>query len=191
VKYLDGFIINITKRKQAELNLNKSEEKQRILLEELRYRNTIATAIAKASSLFISPDKVDYQAILRTMGESISVNRVYIFEITGNGRTLSNTYEWCAKGTEPQIENLKELDAHLFSWWTNQLQDGKNIVIEDVANLSSQAAAEKQILQSQQIQSLVCVPIWAKGKKLWGFMGFDDTQKNANGQKLKLRPCRL
>ncbi|HBT88105.1 MAG TPA: hypothetical protein DEB50_06455 [Desulfobacter sp.] len=177
VKYLDGFIINITKRKQAELNLNESEEKQRILLEELRYRNIIATAIAKASSLFISPDKVDYQAILRTMGESISVNRVYIFEITGNGRTLSNTYEWCAKGTEPQIENLKELDAHLFSWWTNQLQDGKNIVIEDVANLSSQAAAEKQILQSQQIQSLVCVPIWAKGKKLWGFMGFDDTQK--------------
>jgi signal transduction histidine kinase len=167
----------ITKRKQAELTLNKSEEKQRILLEELRYRNIIATAIAKASSLFISPDKVDYQAILRTMGESISVNRVYIFEITGNGRTLSNTYEWCAKGTEPQIENLKELDAYAFSWWTNQLQDGKNIVIEDVANLSSQADAEKQILQSQQIQSLVCVPIWAKGKKLWGFMGFDDTQK--------------
>ncbi|MDX9964069.1 response regulator [Desulfobacter postgatei] len=157
--------------------MNKSEEKQRILLEELRYRNIIATAIAKASSLFISPDKVDYQAILRTMGESISVNRVYIFEITGNGRTLSNTYEWCAKGTEPQIENLKELDAYAFSWWTNQLQDGKNIVIEDVANLSSQADAEKQILQSQQIQSLVCVPIWAKGKKLWGFMGFDDTQK--------------
>ncbi|EIM64155.1 hybrid sensor histidine kinase/response regulator [Desulfobacter postgatei] len=171
------FETTITKRKQAELNLNKSEEKQRILLEELRYRNIIATAIAKASSFFISPDKVDYQAILRTMGESISVNRVYIFEITGNGRTLSNTHEWCAKGTAPQIEKLKELDAYAFSWWTDQLQDGKNIVIEDVANLSSRAAAEKQILQSQQIQSLVCVPIWAKGKKLWGFMGFDDTQK--------------
>lgn len=167
----------ITKCKQAQLSLNDSEEKHRILLEELRYHNTIATAIAKASGFFISPDKVDYQAILRTMGESISVNRVYIFEITGDGRTLSNTYEWCAKGTAPQIEKLKELDAHVFSWWTNQLQDGKNIVIEDVANLSSQAAAEKQILQSQQIQSLVCVPIWAKGKKLWGFMGFDDTQK--------------
>jgi signal transduction histidine kinase/CheY-like chemotaxis protein len=167
----------ITKRKQPQSNLNASEEKQRILLEELRYRNTIATAIAKASSFFISPDKVDYQTILKTMGESISVNRVYIFEITGDGRTLSNTYEWCANGTAPQIEKLKELDAHPFSWWTDQLQDGKNIVIEDVANLSSRAAAEKQILQSQHIQSLVCVPIWAKGKKLWGFMGFDDTQK--------------
>ena len=167
----------ITKRKQTQLNLNASEEKQHILLEELRYHNTIATAIAKASSFFISPDKVDYQTILKTMGESISVNRVYIFEITGDGRTLSNTYEWCAPGTAPQIEKLKELDAHAFSWWTDQLQDGKNIVIEDVANLSSQAAAEKQILQSQHIQSLVCVPIWAKGKKLWGFMGFDDTQK--------------
>ena len=177
VKYLDGFIINITKRKEAELNLKESGEKHRILLEELRYHNTIATAIAKASSFFISPDKVDYQAILRIMGESLSVNRVYIFEIMDNGRTLSNTYEWCAKGTVPQIENLNALDAHIFSWWTNQLQGGKNIVIEDVANLSGQAAAEKQILQSQQIQSLVCVPIWAKGKKLWGFMGFDDTQK--------------
>jgi len=177
VKYLDGFIINITTRKQAEINLKESEEKHRILLGELRYRNTIATAIAKASSFFISPDKVDYQAILRIMGESISANRVYIFEITGDGRNLSNTYEWCAKGTGPQIEKLKKLDAQDFSWWTDQLQDGKNIVIEDVAGLSSQAAAEKQTLQSQQIQSLVCVPIWAKGKKLWGFMGFDDTQK--------------
>ncbi|NWH05475.1 hybrid sensor histidine kinase/response regulator [Desulfobacter latus] len=167
----------ITKGKQAQLNLNESEGKYRILLEELRYRNIINTAIAKASSLFISPVKVDYQAILRTMGESIDVNRVYIFEITGDGQTLSNTHEWCAKGTAPQIEKLKALDAHLFSWWTDQLRDGKNIVIEDVANLSSRAAAEKQILQSQQIQSLVCVPIWAKGKKLWGFMGFDDTQK--------------
>jgi PAS domain S-box-containing protein len=177
VKYLDGFIINITTRKQTEINLKESEKKHRILLEELRYRNTIATAIAKASSFFISPDKVDYQAILRTMGESISANRIYIFQITGDGRNLSNTYEWCAKGTAPQIEKLKKLDAQDFSWWTDQLQDGKNIVIKDVAGLSSQAAAEKQTLQSQQIQSLVCVPIWAKGKKLWGFMGFDDTQK--------------
>lgn len=177
VKYLDGFIIDITKRKQAELSLNESEKKHSILLKELRYRNTIATAIAKASSFFIFLDKVDYQAVLRTMGESISVNRAYLFETTGDGRTLSNTYEWCAKGTAPQIEKLKELDAHVFSWWTNQLQDGKNIVIEDVADLSSHAAAEKQILQSQQIHSLVCVPIWAKGKKLWGFMRFDDTQK--------------
>jgi len=181
----------ITKRKQAQLNLNASEEKQRILLEELRYRNTIATAIAKASSFFISPDKVDYQTILKTMGESISVNRVYIFEITGDGRTLSNTYEWCANGTAPQIEKLKELDAHAFSWWTDQLQDGKNIVIEDVANLSSQAAAEKQILQSQHIQSLVCVPIWAKGKKLWGFMGFDDTQKKRKWTETELEALQI
>ncbi len=177
VKYLDGFIINITKRKQAEIKLKESEEKHRILLEEFRYRNTISTAIAKASSFFISPDKVDYQAILRTMGESIFVNRIYIFEITADGRNLSNTYEWCAKGTVPQIEKLKGLDARRFSWWTDQLQNGRNIVIEDVASLSSQAAAEKKILQNQQIQSLVCVPIWAKGRKLWGFMGFDDTQK--------------
>ena len=181
----------ITKRKQAELNLKESEGKHRILLEELSYRNNIATAIAKASSFFISPEKVDYQAILRTMGESISVNRVYIFEITDDGRTLSNTYEWCAKGTAPQIEKLKELDAHLFSWWTNQLQDGKNIVIEDVTNLSSKAAPEKEILQSQRIQSLVCVPIWAKGKKLWGFMGFDDTQKKRKWTETEIKVLQI
>lgn len=191
VKYLDGFIINITTRKLAEINLKESEEKHRILLEELRYRSIIATAIAKASSFFISLDKVDYQAILRTMGESISANRIYIFEITGDGRNLSNTYEWCAKGTAPQIEKLKKLDAQDFSWWTDQLQGGKNIVIEDVAGLSSQAAAEKQTLQSQQIQSLVCVPIWAKGKKLWGFMGLDDTQKTRKWTKTEIKALQI
>jgi PAS domain S-box-containing protein len=155
--------VDITARERAE--------------EELRHRSTIEAAIAKASSLFVSYDEIDYDTILQIMGESVSVNRAYIFQIQEGGRRMSNKFEWCAHGTAPQKDMLQDLETNMFPWWMGQLRNGKNIVIRNVDELPPVAAAEKEILQAQQIRSLISVPIWSKRKALWGFMGFDDTEK--------------
>jgi len=153
---------NITKRKQAE--------------EELRYRSTIETAIAKISSLFVIEGKVDYNEILRLLGESILANRAYIFKVHGNENTASNSFEWCSPATSPQIEYLQKQELSMFPWWMKKLRNGKNVVITHLDLLPAEAFAEKEILEAQQIKSLISVPIWSKGKKLWGFMGLDDTE---------------
>jgi PAS domain S-box-containing protein len=155
--------VDITDRKRTE--------------EELRYRSTIETAIANSSSLFVSHDEINYDTILQIMGESVSVNRAYIFKIHEGGRRMSNKFEWCAHGTAPQIDMLQDLETNMFPWWMGQLRNGKNIVISNVDQLPPEAAAEKEILQAQQIRSLIAVPIWSRGQALWGFMGFDDTEK--------------
>jgi PAS domain S-box-containing protein len=155
--------VDITARKRAE--------------EELRYRSTIAAAIAKASSLLVSSDEIDYDTILQIMGESVSVNRAYIFQIQEGGRRMANNFEWCAPGTASQIDMLQDLETNMFPWWLGQLRNGKNIVLRNVDELPPEATAEKKILQAQQIKSLIAVPIWSKGQALWGFMGFDDTEK--------------
>jgi DNA-binding CsgD family transcriptional regulator/PAS domain-containing protein len=72
---------------------------------------------------------------------------------------------------------LQDLETNMFPWWLGQLRNGKNIVIRNVDELPAEATAEKKILQAQQIKSLIAVPIWSKGQALWGFMGFDDTEK--------------
>ena len=155
--------VDITARKRAE--------------QELRYRSTIEASIAKASSLLVSSDEIDYDTILQIMGESVSVNRAYIFQIQEGGRRMSNNFEWCAPGTAPQIDMLQDLETNMFPWWMGQLRNGKNIVIRNVDELPPEAAGEKEILQAQQVRSLIAVPIWSKGQALWGFMGFDDTEK--------------
>jgi PAS domain S-box-containing protein len=155
--------VDITDRKRAE--------------GELRYRSSIEAAIAKVSSLLISSDEIDYDRILQIMGESVSVNRAYIFQIHEGGRRMANNFEWCAHGTAPQKDMLQDLETNMFPWWMGQLRNGKNIVIRNVDELPPEAAAEKEILQAQQIRSLIAVPIWSKGHALWGFMGFDDTEK--------------
>jgi two-component sensor histidine kinase len=69
------------------------------------------------------------------------------------------------------------LDSALFPWWIEKLEKRENIVIPDVSVLPPEAAAEKEIIQSQGVRSLLVVPIDSKEGKLLGFMGFDDTEK--------------
>ena len=172
-KWIWAVGVDITARKQAE--------------EELRHNSTIAAAIAKVSSLFVSAGEINYNMVLKIMGESVSVNRAYIFQIHEGGRKMSNKFEWCAPGTTPQIDILQDLETKMFAWWMEQLRKGKNIIIKNVGELPPEATAEKKILQAQQIKSLVVVPIRSKRQTLWGFMGFDDTEntRKLNGTEIE------
>src|SRR4030066_1277901 len=75
------------------------------------------------------------------------------------------------------MPNLQGLDSALFPWWMEKLKQRENIVIPDVSALPPEASAEKEIIQSQGVRSLLVVPIDSKEGKLLGFLGFDDTEK--------------
>jgi PAS domain S-box-containing protein len=173
----EGVVTDITASKLAE--------------EKLIYRCKLEAAIAKASSLFFSCGEVDYDAILQVMGENGRFTRAYIFQIQGEGSRMSNTHEWCAHGTDPKIDMLQDLNTSLFTWWTEQLQNGKNIAIRNVDELPPGAAAEMKILQAQEIRSLIVVPIWSRGQTLWGFMGFDDTEKTREWRKSDIEAIQI
>jgi len=144
---------------------------------ELQYRNSIDNAISQISNIFIAAQETDYTRILQILGESFSVNRSYIFRVYNKGNNAQNIHEWCAAGTLPQIEFLQDLDTSTFPWWMNQLSAGKTISINHVDNLPPEAANEKEMILAQQIKSLAVVPIFHSDTHLWGFMGFDDTEK--------------
>ncbi len=175
--YMEGAVIDITDRKKAE--------------EELRYRSSIEEAIAKASSLVVSSDEVDFSTILGILGEIISVNRAYIFQVREDGLKMSNTFEWCAPGTTPQKDNLQDLDTDVFRWWIEQLGNRKPIVLSNIYELPPEASTEQQTFADQDILSLAAVPIWSKGKSLWGFMGFDDTEKTREWRETEIEALQI
>jgi len=132
-------------------------------------------AISSISSSFVyyrDIDKaIDYS--LRELGLLSGADRTYVFLLHDNV-AMSNTHEWCREGVTPQRDSLQNLDISLFPWWMEQLKAGKTINIDSVKEMDANvAAAEKTILEQQDIQSLVVIPLMSE-KKLKGFIGFDN-----------------
>ncbi len=153
------------------------EKEHRLTEKQLKQRIEIEEALALASRLFVSVDEPDLNQILKIFGEVVNANRSYIFLTREDGLKADNTHEWCDSSTEPQKHNLQGLDASLFPWWMEKLERRESIVIPDVSALPPEASAEKEIIQSQGVRSLLVVPIDGKEGDLLGFMGFDDTGK--------------
>ena len=176
-KTKEQLLDEIQQMRQRIIMLEVIEKEHRLTGKQLKQRIEIEEALALASRLFISVDEPDLNQILKIFGEVVNANRSYIFLIREDGRRADNTHEWCDPSTEPQMHNLQGLDSALFPWWMEKLKQRENIVIPDVNTLPPDATAEKEIIQSQGVRSVLVVPIGSKEGKLLGFMGFDDTEK--------------
>ena len=176
-KTKEQLLDEIQQLRQRIIMLEVIEKEHRLTGKQLKQRIEIEEALAFASRLFVSVDEPDLNQILKIFGEVVNANRSYIFLIREDGRRADNTHEWCDPSTEPQMHNLQGLDSALFPWWMEKLKQRENIVIPDVNTLPPDATAEKEIIQSQGVRSLLVVPIGSKEGKLLGFMGFDDTEK--------------
>lgn len=152
---------------------------QRILtLEALTQRDRMLRGVTSASRQLISAANLSegIQESLRILGDAIDVDRVYIFQNGFDNEqgvvTISQRYEW-AKGTvstqidNPDLQNLP-WDPFFTRWYQLLIKH------RPVAGTIEQfPAEEREYLEPQDIQSLICVPIYA-GDVFWGFIGFDD-----------------
>ena len=59
--------------------------------------------------------------ILKAIGKYANADRVYIFDwITGKRERITNTFEWCATGVNPQIQNLQNIPGDFVPRWTEK-----------------------------------------------------------------------
>ncbi|AKJ64234.1 PAS domain S-box protein [Kiritimatiella glycovorans] len=160
---LEGFIMDQTARKEAE------DERRRLL--------ELERMLSRISSSFVSRGNLDAKIrdALRRLGETCGVDRTYLFTIHEGGRRLSNTHEWCAHGIEPQRDRLQNIEASALPWWMSKLRRRENIYLPRVKDLPEAARAERELLESQHIRSLLVVPMSAE-HRLTGFVGFDAVQ---------------
>lgn len=107
------------------------------------------------------------QNILAYLGELLKVDRAYIFESISDQMT-SNTFEWCADGIEPQIDNLQQLSKDEYSY-DDIISNG--MMITDDVRLASEE--DRAILEPQGIKALAIIPLNSNAGAL-GYAGFDD-----------------
>lgn len=157
------------------LNQEISEHKQTEALLRHRVKSEEVIAAISANFINLTPMEVDngINRSLTMLGEFVDVDRCYVCLYSNDEKTsMDNTHEWCAKGIEPQIEKLKGVPVEHFPWGMEKLKQMETIHVSRVADLPAYADAEKELLQSQSVQSFVIVPM-AYGGTLVGFLGFD------------------
>jgi PAS domain S-box-containing protein len=158
--------IDVTARKLAE--------------EALRFELGFKEMVADVSSRFVNVAAENLNNLvnhaLKLSGEFFDVDRCFIFQFSRDGLSMDNTHEWCAGGIDPQLENLQGLPVSLVPWWASKIRRHEHIHIPNVNALTEEAAAEKEILQSQSIKSVLVIPMVVDGEAI-GFYGYDSVKK--------------
>lgn len=113
-------------------------------------------------------------SILAETGLFLQANRTYIFAFDLSNKTMTNTYEWCAPNSEPQIDNLKNLPMEIIPNWLASFEKDEFVYIPDVDALPDKTTEEYQTLAAQNIKSLIAVPLQQEDGELIGFIGVDD-----------------
>ncbi|WP_158599215.1 PAS domain S-box protein [Methanohalophilus sp. RSK] len=82
-------------------------------------------------------------------------------------------HEWCNEGIEPQLDNLQDIQlSEELPWLAEYILNREIFYVHDVASLPQQAQLEREHFESQNIRSLITVPMIQEGQ-LIGFLGFD------------------
>ncbi|MGC5325252.1 sensor domain-containing diguanylate cyclase [Brevibacillus sp. SYSU BS000544] len=150
---------------------------------ELRESGRLLQGVAEASInlLTMTEDFTEtIQRVLSILGYNASVDRVYVFENhlepSSGDILVSQRFEWVRDSIQPQMGNssLQNISYHKMgiSRWYEQLSAGRPIV----GLVKELPGNEKDLLISQNILSILVVPIFVRGQ-FWGFIGFDDCKK--------------
>ncbi len=162
VVMLTGTLQDITEIKKTHLELN-----QKIKFEH--YLGKIAERFVK-----VEDPEIAIQKVLKDIALLNDADRAYIFEFDWDKEQMSNTYEWCSKNTEPQIEKLQEIPVQVAPYWLEKFYKNRCVIIKDTSKIPDNRKEERELVLKQAIRSLLACPLYCNDS-LWGFFGLDNT----------------
>lgn len=140
------------------------------------HREPLARLVVQlAFDFLISPPSrfdEEVQKSLELVGRFVAADRSYLFVYSPDGKSMSNTHEWCDDGIEPQIAQLQEMPVDVFPWLMGRMQEYA-VVDAVVDELPAEAVVEREVLEMQSIRSLILVRVLDSRNRMVGFVGFD------------------
>lgn len=156
---LDFVMADISKRKQLE--------------EELLHRAQVQSLLSSISRHFIDQDvNTAINFTLRAIAQFIGTERSCIFEYSDDQTQFHITHEWCVSGVPGLPSASRGALSSTFPWFSSQILSGQTIQVSKLAELPSEAVAERKIFENHTVQSFVAVPTIHSGKVV-GFLGVD------------------
>jgi PAS domain S-box-containing protein len=144
----------------------------------LKSRLSFQDLITEISTQFVKlgPEEIDtgIQEALKKIGRFVGVDRSYVFLLRNSH--WGKTHEWCAKGVVSQKDKLQDLPIQSFPWSMAKLRRLENIHVPSVHDLPERASAEKRIIRSLKIKSMILVPM-VLHNSLVGCLGFSSVRQ--------------
>lgn len=110
--------------------------------------------------------------VLEYLCTELKADRAYIFEDNRDG-TFDNTYEYCADGVTPEIDNLKGMPFDgVIDVWYREYDKGGHVLIYDLEKYREVSESMYQVLKPQDIKTLVTGPLMLQGERI-GFFGVE------------------
>ncbi|ULQ60182.1 diguanylate cyclase [Brucepastera parasyntrophica] len=136
-------------------------------------QNNYDTRLSSIINAAFLSDDVDsaINTILAQAGEIFGVSRTYIFEEI-SPTTTRNTYEWCAPGVDPAIQDLQNLEKADYNY--DVIINSGMYITDDISSLPD---GDREILEMQGIRALAIITFYDNKKPL-GYVGFDDCEKS-------------
>jgi PAS domain S-box-containing protein len=182
-KYSEVIIVarNITEQKQTEkLLIEQSRNLERGLIQQ-ELLSEIALEINTQNTF---ESKINL--VLKRIGLHTNVSRVYIFENSESGKTISNTFEWCNEGIKSQIKKLQEIPYDTIPSWKPLLDEDGKVYSENIHELPQDLI---DFMEPQNIKSVLAYPIYINAK-YFGFIGFDECNKRKSWKRTELELLR-
>ena len=150
-------------------------------MDELQVRDHVLEGVARSASQLLIVDDLDsaIRESLRILGESMDVDRVYLFKNHSDPLTgewfMSQRYEWARHPDIAQMSNEELQDLPYQPVFTSMYETlvGGHIYGGPITSFSK---IEREFLERQNIISILLVPIHISNQ-FWGFIGFDDCRR--------------
>ena len=112
-------------------------------------------------------------SFLEYVGRYYRAERSYIIEFDRPAGILNNTFEWCAPGITSEKDFLQNIPLEVVDDWVAKFEETGEFYISSVSSDLAADARDRQILQAQDIDSLMAAPLRRKGE-ITGFIGVDN-----------------
>jgi len=131
--------------------------------------------IATLSNRFISCDtdhvSAEIHNALEMIGEFSGIDRIHVFQFSGDRQVIRNTHQWFREGCGP-VRQVDGFPVGALPWIMPKHERGEIIHIPRVADLPPEAEAERRLFEAEGIRSILCVPL-ACAEKVLGFVVFN------------------
>ncbi|HAE38689.1 MAG TPA: hypothetical protein DCG57_08635 [Candidatus Riflebacteria bacterium] len=149
----------------------------RVTQDRLQYQLQFEKMVSSiAKSLVSAPiDKIDQviENALQLSACFFDAERGYIFQVDAEGKTLTNTHEWCAASEKPLMPKYQQYPLELLpAVLAFDRHAIEYLHFPDVTTMPEAMADFKKILIEDRVKSMLLLPMLAQGKFI-GLFGYD------------------
>ncbi len=116
-------------------------------------------------------------SLLKILNDYFDGDRAYLFEFDYENQVTNNSYEYAAEGVTKEIDKLQNIPLEVIDSWIRKFEETGTFYISSLDKDVDKDSDTYRILEMQQIQSLIAVPLWGN-EVIIGFLGIDNPKIN-------------